>query len=466
MRIRNERIRKITELLKSNLWLIPSGIVIASALSALALLAFDRKSSELLAENRWSWIFGAGPDGAREMLSTISGSVVTVAGVAFSITIVVLSLASSQYSPRVLRNFISDWKSQSLLGGFLGIFVYCIFVLRTIRSSDQDPFVPRFAIFGSVALAFVAIILLIYFIHHIANSIRASSIIRSVFLDTRSTIDDLFCDEFETDDPEPVPACDHEIPCWQTGFIQRVQAQDLARVAHKHDLIFVCERQVGDFVSRGEPLLKVSGAVSHDVLKDARKYIEIGATRTMEQDAKYGIRQLVDVALKGLSPGINDTTTAMIAIDHLGALIADLCEKQTLFRPCGVEGRIRMYPQGHSFRDFVELSYGEIRMCARSNVTVLNQLLNSLRRAAVRVNDPSRTQALLEQVTLVQKTAATFVPHYDRKTLESRARELSALLSRKSKIEELENEGLSLSVREDRRAFRRSRMRKRAFEHP
>lgn len=164
--------------LRASLWFLPGLIVVCSVVLAVALVEIDgRVRPEFLAE--YSRLFGAGAEGSRGMLGAIAGSMITVAGVTFSITIVALSLASSQYTPRILRNFMSDRANQSVLGVFVGVFTYCIVVMRTVRGGDEGVFVPSLAVTFAVFLAIVGIGFLIFFIHHTAESIQASSVIAS-----------------------------------------------------------------------------------------------------------------------------------------------------------------------------------------------------------------------------------------------------------------------------------------------
>ena len=170
---------------------MPSLIVAVSIVLAVALIEVDSSGSDRWLA-RWPRLFGAGAEGARGMLSTIAGSMMTVVGVTFSMTLVTLALASSQYTSRILRNFMRDRVTQVVLGIFAGIFTYCLIVLRTIRSGDEGGFVPSLAVSFAVVLAIGGIGALIFFIHHIASSIQASSIIASVANETMAAVDRLF----------------------------------------------------------------------------------------------------------------------------------------------------------------------------------------------------------------------------------------------------------------------------------
>ncbi|MBA4169927.1 MAG: DUF2254 domain-containing protein, partial [Chloroflexi bacterium] len=183
------RIREAIEHIRHSLWFVPTASVLLAAIAALAMLALSNAIGATGSE--LPVVFGAGPEGARAMLQAIAGSVITVAGVTFSITIVALQLTSTQFSPRVLRNFLRDSSNQFVLGSFMGTFTYALLVLRSIRSEDEsrgDAFVPGLAITGALVLAFVSIGMLIYFIHHISVRIQVTSIVASVANDTLGTL--------------------------------------------------------------------------------------------------------------------------------------------------------------------------------------------------------------------------------------------------------------------------------------
>src|SRR5664279_3725133 len=186
-----DQLKRCWSALPSSFWFVPTLIVAGSIALAMALIeAHSTGSAQWLA--RWPRMFGAGAEGARGMLSTIAGSMMTVVGVTFSMTLVTLALASSQYTSRILRNFMADRVMQVVLGIFTGIFTYCLIVLRTIRSGDEGGFVPSLAVSFAVVLAIGGIVALIFFIHHIASSIQASSIIASVAEEALMAIDQLF----------------------------------------------------------------------------------------------------------------------------------------------------------------------------------------------------------------------------------------------------------------------------------
>jgi len=260
-----------------------------------------------------------------------------VVGITFSITIVAMVLASSQYASRVLRHFMRDRQNQVVLGMFSGIFVYCIVVLRTIRGPGEASFVPALAVFVTVLLALVAIGLLIFFLHHIAVSIQAAHLIAAAAAETHAVIDQLFSTELDPDEDDGPPGREGEedtrvwvaVPSRRTGYIQGVEREALVALARAHGTIVRMEHAVGEFVIEACPLVSVAGRPPDPAL--ARKLnaaFSLGRERSMAEDVGFGLRQLVDVALKALSPGINDSTTAIHCVDALGAILSHLAPRR------------------------------------------------------------------------------------------------------------------------------------------
>lgn len=235
------RFRQVWSNLRSSFWFVPSLIVMASVVLAAVLIEADSAvSNQWLMQ--WPRMFGAGADGARGMMSTIAGSMMTVVGVTFSMVLMVLAMASSQYTSRILRNFVRSQITQVVLGIFAGIFTYCLIVLRTIRSADEGAFVPNLAVSFGFVLALGGVVALIFFIHHIADSIQASSIIASVAKETIAAIDRLFPvnlgqepSDDDDDDAQPLRLPSERkwqaVMAGESGYIQSVNSAALVRLA-------------------------------------------------------------------------------------------------------------------------------------------------------------------------------------------------------------------------------------------
>lgn len=409
---------------------MPTVIVVGAIVFAMGLIEADAWFGRERLMERWPRLFGAGAEGSRGLLTAIASSMITVAGVTFSITIVALALASSQYTSRILRNFMRDRTNQAVLGVFVGVFAYCLVVLRTIRGGDEGAFVPALAVLGALLLAFVAIGFLISFIHHIAASIQATSIIAAVAGETVEAVDRLFPTEIgdaaiERNPPERDWELSRQrwitIPARTTGYIQGIDADALFAVARERDVTVRMERGIGEFVIEGSPLAAATGTPLDDgAVQTLHAAYTVGTHRTVHQDAAYGIRQIVDVALKALSPGINDTTTAINCIDFLGAILARLAESsiETPYRSDG--GQVRIVTRGATFPGLLAEAFDQIRQNAEGNVAVIVRLLQVLEILVERTTDADRRQALRVHVGLIRETAARSVPAaLDRATVEA-----------------------------------------------
>jgi len=422
------QLRKHWDDLRSSLWFIPTLIVAGAVVLAVGLIEVDSPGNGGQLAVRWPRLFGAGAEGSRGLLSAIAGSMITVAGVVFSITVVALTLASSQYTSRILRNFMRDRANQTVLGVFVGVFAYCLVVLRTIRSGDEGAFVPGLAVLVAVLLAFVAIGFLIFFIHHIAASLQATSIIESAATETLRAVDRLFPAQIgeaavgRADEEQQVVLALQAwttIPARKTGYIEGIDADALFDLADEQGVVVRMEKGIGEFVIEACPLASVSGKPPNDeTIRKLNAAYSVGRHRTVHQDAGYGIRQIVDIALKALSPGINDTTTAVNCVDYLGSILARLAARriESPYRSEG--GQLRVITRGPTFPSLMADAFDQIRQNAEGNVAVLARLLQVLTTLAGRTSDEQRRHAIHQQADLVAETAERSVPSaHDRATI-------------------------------------------------
>jgi uncharacterized membrane protein len=379
----------------STLWFVPMSLAVCGVILALALVAVDYSVGDRL--GYFPRFFGVETSGSRDMLAIIAGSSITVAGTVFSITIVALTLASTQFSPRILRNFMRDTSNQVVLGVMVGIFAYCIIVLRTIRDSSgggadgAKDFVPSIAIIFGVVLGLVGVGFLIFFIHHVATSIQATIIISQIAAETITEIEETF----PVEEASPPPQMDEKTAenlaqaSWQTvstnktGYIQNVDTEQLLNLARKHDLILKMQRRVGQFSVKGLPVLQIFAyrpnfSLGDNLAKALRETYDIGTYRTVEGDVAFGLRQIVDIALKALSPAINDTTTVITCIDYLTAILACLAERPSLQSYLFADDKLRLIVERQRFEDFFDLAFNQIRQSAGANVAVILRQLNSI----------------------------------------------------------------------------------------
>ncbi len=427
------RLRSFWLALQGSLWFIPSLMVCLGIVLALGLVEVNFSLDNSLSE-RWPRIFGAGAAGSRGMLTAIATSMITVAGVVFSITIVALSLAASQYSPRVLRNFMSDRPTQVVLGTFVGIFAYCLIVLRTIRGGDEGAFVPSIAVLGGVVMAFIGVGLLIYFVHHVAASIQVSSILARITRDANAAIDRLFpaevgeaAEEAPTDVVRDEPTASWaSVEAPRTGYVVGVDGSALLdRAAEMATVVHLIPR-VGDFVIKGEPLLRIAGSKPADKAANAAlATVTIAEQRTVHQDARYALQQMVDVALKALSPSIHDPTTALDCIDHLGAALVRLSDRRIpgpwRFR----DGHLRLVARGPDYAEMISIAFVSIAWHAGDHVEVYARLVDTLDRIARKTRDGARHETLrLTLDVVLARSARADLPAQPLEALDRRGGEL------------------------------------------
>ncbi len=319
--------RAIWEQLHASYWFIPMLLMILAACLAFGTLAPDaRIRGKVLQEQ--GWIYSGGPEGARAVLATIAGSIITVAGTTFSITIAVLSMASGQFGPRLLRNFMRDRGSQTVLGAFVATFLYCLLVLRTVRGTNNDTYVPHLSVTIGTVLSVVCLAALIYFIHHTAESIQVTNIIEIVGED----LDDILIRQFPTDPVSARIPTSYDKPssvvvATKLGYIQDIDQQKLLKTAFCDGSLFRLLVRPGDYVVPGTHLVQIWGKCPSDAV--ISRAFALGRQRTPGEDAEFAFLQLVEIAVRALSPGINDPFTAIMCIDRISAglcLLADRAE--------------------------------------------------------------------------------------------------------------------------------------------
>lgn len=425
--------------LRGSLWFLPSILVACATFAAIALVELG-DVYDLALRERWPRIFGVGAEGSRGLLSAIATGMLTVAGTMFSVTLAVLSLAASQYSPRVLRTFISDRPTQFVLGFFVAAFAYCLIVLRTIRGGSEE-FVPSLAVLGGIALGFVGVGLLVYFIHHLAVSIEVSTILERLTAGTREAILDLFPDPLGEGADEAAGARGGPegpwtvVPAPGSGYIVSLDNPSLVAAARELGRVVRMESGIGDFVVRGQALVSLQGteAVEERAAKRLARCFSLDRQRTIEQDAAFGMQQISDVALRALSTAMNDQSTAMLCVDRLSELLVLLARRRIVSRLRRDEEALRVVAAGPDFEGLASVAYAELCENAAGKPLVLGRIVEGLRRVARETHSPQRRAvlaALLERV--VGCARRSVVVPIDREALLGSAAALERELGRPS----------------------------------
>lgn len=342
---------------------------------------------------KFNLLYTFGPEGARAILSVIASSMITVASLIFSITMLTLQLASSQFGPRVLRNFMRDRSNQIVLGTFIATFLYCLLVLRTVRGTEESSFVPHLSVAFGTLLAIASVAVLIYFIHHIATSIRIETLLADLAAETRSAIDRLYPERMGQDPsrdkdetPEHLIPSDFERDARQvhadgSGYVQRIGVDALMRIATEHDLVVRIEARPGRFVSKGDAMLAAypRERVSDEIANDLGGALVVGLDRTPEQDLEFSIRRIVELAQRSLSSGINDPTTALYCIDRLGEVFGRLADREIPSSMRFDEKRqLRIVTEINTLGDLACHAFAAIARNGITDVDVIVRLLSTM----------------------------------------------------------------------------------------
>lgn len=395
-----------------SLWFVPTLMTGGAVVLAIITPWIDQA---VLGDSRSDigWLFGGGTEGARGVLQAISGTMITVTALVFSLTVVALQLASSQLSPRILHTFMTDRATQVVMGSFIGTFTYALLVLRVVRAPLEETggFVPSLSVTVAIGLAVGCVGLLIFFVNHVTNAMRASVVINRAASAARSLIDQIYPDDVDeaTDRELPVtlpgqPAA--VVRAEGSGYLQRVDIDALGRLAERDELTIRPDPAVGSFVLPGSTLATVwpAEAVDEDVDRAIRGAFGLGVERTLQADVAFGLQQLSDIAVKALSPGINDPTTARICIDRLSELLVLLGRRapaDTVLR--GEDGQVLVVLSPPGFADLVNEAFGEIRHYGSNDPVVATYMVAMLGRIAELV-PAERRQPLVEQAELLLRS--------------------------------------------------------------
>lgn len=392
------RIRKLLSDLSEAFWLLPGLLVAAGVVLALVLVAMDRDGRMPSWLPEGIWLYDGGATGARTLLGAVAGSTIGVAGTVFSITIAALSLAAGQMGPRLLRNFMRDRGNQVTLGFFLGTFSYALMVLRSVRTAAEGDFVPHLALGVGILLAFLCVATLVYFVGHVAGRINVDTVIELVSEDAQTAIRRLATDE------RAAPAPD---PCWngepiideRRGYLQQLDADGLADWAAAHKTAIRLLVRPGDYVFPGAPIALADPPVE-GIEAAIANATALGHQRGSAADLEFAVRQMVEVAVRALSPGINDPHTAISVVDRLGAA---LCEIAPLSLPPGVFRRddipVLLVP-AVEYDGLVDTMFHMIRQNAAGNPPLLIRLLEVLAAVASCERDPARLKTLRRHADL------------------------------------------------------------------
>jgi uncharacterized membrane protein len=388
------------EITRTGLWFVPSLFTLGVTLLAAVTITIDSRVDS----HTSPLAFSGGATSASDVLSTIATSTLTFTALVFSITIVALQLASSQFSPRVLRAFLRDRGSQVSLGVFVATFVYAFIALQSVRAEAPgvEEFVPGYTITVSFVLVFASLATFVYYVDHVAHAVRAVSVIEAVARETRAAIEANFpLDAAPVGPDTEIAPPDQVIVAVKPGVIVGYDEDDLVAVAAGHDCLLRLIPGVGDYVPTGGPLVAVHGATKEVDPGQVLPHIGFRAERTMDRDVAFGFRQLVDVAEKALSPAINDPTTAVQAVDRLHDFLRRIVGRPwPSGRIADDAGRVRFEHPVMSWDEFVTLAFAEIRLYGAGSVQVARRL-RSVLVDLIACAPPERTEPLEREMRLL-----------------------------------------------------------------
>src|SRR5208337_4061212 len=329
----------------------------------------------------------ADPQVAQVILAGIAASIMTVVSIVFAILLMTLTLASMQFSPRIIVSFSRDRVTQWTLGIFLGTFSYCMAALPTAHSLPQ-PFAPVATVLGAMVLALVCVGLLLFFIHHISQAISVNHIVDRIAAETEAMIDEIMPRPHRSNHPKhlkdaPLRPSPSEVAVLSnvSGYIRFIDKRRLVAVAKHYHVSIRVLRRVGHFVPAGIPLMMVSkgNRLPPEATSELLAAFDCGPTRTLQQDVEFGVLQIVDVALKAISPAVNDPTTAISCVDQLSRILIRFASREPpedlLYDPPGI---VRASIEWIHFERLLEAAFEQIRMYSKTDVAVSLRLLRAL----------------------------------------------------------------------------------------
>ncbi|MBU2869636.1 DUF2254 domain-containing protein [Colwellia sp. E2M01] len=384
----NNKLAPLIEKMQSSFWFVPSFMIVLSFFIAVLTIYID-SNSELILNSSLGFIYAMDVEAIRSLLGTIAGSMITVTSIAFSITVVILTLASSQFGPGLMRNFMMDKGTQFVLGTFISTFLFCIIIFFAMSFEGELAFEPGISVLIAIVMTCSSVCILIFFIHHIAKSIQAEVVIDNVYCELHNNIEKIFPTVLEEKSVQPDLLLDNEkndgfiseVYAPVSGYLQVVDKESLIKLAIKEDCEVKLNFSAGNFIVAKTVMATIhsSHQLTDETIKDeVIKNMLLGACRTPVQDPEFAVRQLVEIALRALSPGINDPYTAIACIDKLCAVLCNLTDK--VFPQTNVlsDGKVRLVCKELTYTDIATAAFDQIRQDAETNLAVTIRMLDSL----------------------------------------------------------------------------------------
>ena len=411
------RVYNFVVLLRGQLWILPALMSALALLLAYAILGAKVDLSEPRGTDLW-WLYSGDASTARDLLSTLLSGLMTMTSLVVSVTFVTLTLAANQLGPRLIWNFIGDRQIQAVLGLFLSTILYSLVVLRSLDDTLGPKGVPHVAVTVASVLTVLCLFALLFYVHKIARSIVADTAVKRVATELRDATRDMLLEPGATSERE-VPSI--ALPCagWvslgRSGYIQTVDYEALVKAARREDAVFCPAVRAGHFIlSQGEHVeVHANRPLPEKAMKTIRKAFVIGAERSPAQDLEYVLRQLVDIALRALSPGINDPFTAIAVVDRLGAALEDVLLRAmppVVLRDD--EGKVRVIANRSEGEGLIDTAFDQIRQASGEHPAVLIRIADTLAKLAPVLRQDEIRGAVLRHLDRLSGTTkqAGFVP--------------------------------------------------------
>ncbi len=409
---------------RDSYWFVPSLMAIGAIVLSFITTAVDSHIGAGWLEEI-SWLYANKPAGARAVLSTVAGSMITVAGVTFSMTILSISYTTAQVGPRLLNNFMRDTGNQITLGVFISTFLYCLMVLRTVRNGDSgsgseeiSAFVPHIAIIVGILMAIASVGVLIFFIHHIPESIHISNIVAGIGGDLNRRIEKQFPSrvgepherESRRELESRLPASFYEsaeaVKAKRAGYVEFADTDGLMRIAVENDLVIRMRFRAGDFITPGNVLLLASpkSNVSEKVVDQMLHTYVSGTQRTANQNLRFVFDQLIEVAMRALSPGVNDPFTATNCMDWIQSALENLAERELpdAYR-YDDDQKLRIVAEPEQFAGFVSLVFDQLRPYVSADRNASIHMMEMIAKVAVSASDESHRRILVRQAGALRR---------------------------------------------------------------
>jgi uncharacterized membrane protein len=404
-----EHLKTVISNVRESLWLLPALMSAFALVLVYTLLQFEGSMLPQLSGALW-WIFSGDAETARDLLATLLSGMMTMTSLVVSITVVVLALAAGQLGPRLIWNFIGDRQIQIVLGLFVGTILYILVALRSLNVELAASEVPHLVVTGASVLSIVCVLALLFYVHKMARSIISDTVIRHVASNLGASIASNLPERSDTGPgPQAIATPSTRfvtVTLGSSGYVQVIDYDRLVAIAAEHDLLFRLAIRPGHFVLAQGCFVEMAGGDprSEELTQAVRRCFVLGFERTPTQDVEYSLRHLVEIAVRALSPGVNDPFTAIAALDHLGAALEHIFLRGLPpEQHCDDTGRVRVLAEITDYAGMLDAALNQIRQAGAGNAAILIDMAGILGKLAPAVREPRQREALLRHLEMIER---------------------------------------------------------------